>query len=632
MRRIAPIAASLTLMLATPAHAESLWPTLRPIYEDLHAHPELSFQETATAAKMAEHLKRLGFTVTTGVGKTGVVGIMKNGAGPTVMLRTEMDGLPVEEKTGLPYASKATGTNPAGLAVPTMHACGHDVHMTAWLGAATTLAGDKKSWHGTLMMVAQPAEEIGGGAQAMLDDGLFTRFPKPDFALAVHDNDSLAAGTIGIKAGPMLASADSVDIVVYGKGGHGARPHKTIDPIVIAAKIVLGLQTVVSRENDPFDPAVITVGSIHGGTKHNIIPDEVRMQLTVRAYKQEVRARLLAGIERIAKAECEAGNAPKPPDRDAQRPFPSHHQRPRAGRARPRRAEEGPGRSARQRSHPDHGRGRFLDLRRGRRPHPDDVDRRREPGRARARHARRHRAARPALLPLRPRPAADDHGRRRCAGDGRERSHGRREAAEPCRRSAACSRPLCTATISANTAKFYREVLNLGVHFSDDRLVALDASGATVLLLFKRGASSEGVSFPEGFIPPHDGSGPAHIAFAVDAESLDAWETRLADGRRRDREQGPMGARRPQHLLSRSRGALGRAGDAGGVADVLGSGRRFRGAPPASSAVSGLHRRGFRCITKAAKLTDPSEPQEGGGEAGDDPDSFLQIHRPVHFL
>ena len=314
MRRIAHLAASLTLMLAAPAYADSLWPTLRPIYEELHAHPELSFLETATAAKMAEHLKRLGFEVTTGVGKTGVVGIMKNGSGPAVMIRTELDGLPVEEKTGLPYASKATGTNPAGLTVPTMHACGHDVHMTAWLGAATTLANDKKSWHGTLIMVGQPAEEIGGGALAMLEDGLFTKFPKPDFALAVHDNDALAAGTIGIKAGPMLASADSVDIVVYGRGGHGARPHKTIDPIVIAAKIVLGLQTLVSRENDPFDPAVITVGSIHGGTKHNIIPDDVRLQLTVRAYKKEVRARLLAGIERIAKAECEAANAPKPPD------------------------------------------------------------------------------------------------------------------------------------------------------------------------------------------------------------------------------------------------------------------------------------------------------------------------------
>ncbi len=314
MRRAACLAASLTVVLAWPANAQSLWPELQPLYEDLHAHPELSFQETATAAKLAERLKGLGFEVTTGVGRTGVVGLLKNGAGPTVMLRTELDALPVEEKTGLPYASKATARNAAGESVPVMHACGHDVHMTAWIGAATTLANDRRTWRGTLMMVAQPAEEVGGGASGMIADGLFTRFPKPDAALAIHDSDALAAGTVGIKAGPLLASADSVDIVVHGKGGHGARPNNTIDPVVIAAKIVLGLQTLVSRENDPFDPAVVTVGSIHGGTKHNIIPDVVRMQLTVRAYKPEVRERLLRGIERIARAEAMAANAPTPPD------------------------------------------------------------------------------------------------------------------------------------------------------------------------------------------------------------------------------------------------------------------------------------------------------------------------------
>ncbi len=314
MRRAACLAASLTVVLAWPANAQSLWPELQPLYEDLHAHPELSFQETATAAKLAERLKGLGFEVTTGVGRTGVVGLLKNGAGPTVMLRTELDALPVEEKTGLPYASKATARNAAGESVPVMHACGHDVHMTAWIGAATTLANDRTTWRGTLMMVAQPAEEVGGGASGMIADGLFTRFPKPDAALAIHDSDALAAGTVGIKAGPLLASADSVDIVVHGKGGHGARPNNTIDPVVIAAKIVLGLQTLVSRENDPFDPAVVTVGSIHGGTKHNIIPDVVRMQLTVRAYKPEVRERLLRGIERIARAEAMAANAPTPPD------------------------------------------------------------------------------------------------------------------------------------------------------------------------------------------------------------------------------------------------------------------------------------------------------------------------------
>jgi hippurate hydrolase len=307
--------AALLTMFATPsANAQSLWPVLQPLYEDLHAHPELSFQETATAAKMAERLTAAGFEVTTGVGRTGVVGILKNGPGPTVMLRTDLDALPVEEKTGRPYASKVTANNAMGDTVSVMHACGHDVHMTAWIGAAMTLANDRKRWSGTLMMVGQPAEEVGGGATAMLADGLFTRFPKPDFALAIHDSDSMAAGTVGIKAGPLLASADSVDLVVYGKGGHGARPHKTIDPIVAAAKIILSLQTLVSRENDPFDPAVVTVGSIHGGTKHNIIPDDVRLQLTVRAYKPEVRERLLRGIERIAKAECEAALMPKPPD------------------------------------------------------------------------------------------------------------------------------------------------------------------------------------------------------------------------------------------------------------------------------------------------------------------------------
>ncbi len=313
MRRTACLAAFLVFH-AAPAAAESLWPTLEPIYEDLHAHPELSFQETATAAKMAERLRTLGFEVTTGVGKTGVVGLLKNGAGPTVMIRTELDALPVAEKTGLPYASSVTAKNAAGETVPVMHACGHDVHMTAWLGAATTLAHERKSWQGTLMMIGQPAEEIGAGASAMLDDGLFTRFPKPDFAIAVHDNDALASGKVGIKAGPLQASADSVTIVVHGKGGHGARPHRTVDPILIAAKIVVSLQTLVSRENDPFDPAVVSVGSIHGGTKHNIIPDDVRLQLTVRAYKAEVRDRLLSGIERIAKAECEAAHAPAPPD------------------------------------------------------------------------------------------------------------------------------------------------------------------------------------------------------------------------------------------------------------------------------------------------------------------------------
>ena len=299
---------------ALAADAASLWPKLEPVYVDLHAHPELSYQETATAAKLADKLRGLGFDVTTGVGKTGVVGVLKNGAGPTVALRTELDGLPVEEKTRLPYASKVTAKNASGDTVSVMHACGHDVHMTAWLGAATLLAGDRASWHGTLVMVGQPAEEVGFGARGMLDDGLFTRFPRPDVAIALHDTEMLAAGTIGIRPGPVFASADSIDILIHGRGGHGGRPQLTVDPIVIGAKIVLSLQTLVSRETDPFDPAVVTVGAFHAGTRPNIIPDSALLQLTVRAYSGAVRDRLLSGIRRIAKGEAEAANAPQAPD------------------------------------------------------------------------------------------------------------------------------------------------------------------------------------------------------------------------------------------------------------------------------------------------------------------------------
>ncbi len=314
MRRLAVL--SLLSVLSAPAlaSADDLWPTLEPLYRDLHAHPELSTQEKETAAKLAERLRGLGFTVTTGVGGNGVVGVLANGPGPTVLLRTELDALPVEEKTGLPFASTVKAKNAAGETVSVMHACGHDVHMSAWTGAAMTLAKDRKSWHGTLIMLGQPAEELGEGAKAMLDDGLYKRFPKPDYAIAVHDSDALPSGTVGIKGGPLLAAVSSVDIVVHGKGGHGARPHMTVDPVVLAAKIVLDLQTLVSRENDPFNPAVVTVGSIHGGTKHNIIPDEVRMQLTVRAFKPEVMDNLLDGIRRIAKANAESARAPQEPE------------------------------------------------------------------------------------------------------------------------------------------------------------------------------------------------------------------------------------------------------------------------------------------------------------------------------
>ncbi|XXF80790.1 amidohydrolase [Myxococcaceae bacterium GXIMD 01537] len=327
MRRPLPLA--LTLMLlggsapaappsgtASPVlrNLDGLYPELEALYRDLHQSPELSFQEERTAAKLVERLRPLGFEVTPRVGGHGVVAVLRNGKGPTVMLRTDLDGLPVEEKTGLPYASKVTVKDEAGQTVPVMHACGHDVHMTAWVGAATLLARAKDRWRGTLVMVGQPAEERGSGARKMLADGLFTRFPKPDFALAVHNLASGRSGTVEYVPGYALASVDSVDVTIHGKGGHGAYPHTTVDPILIAARTVVALQGIVSREKDPLEPAVVTVGSIHGGTKHNIIPDQVKLQLTVRTYKPEVRQQVLAAIERIAKAESLAAGAPREPE------------------------------------------------------------------------------------------------------------------------------------------------------------------------------------------------------------------------------------------------------------------------------------------------------------------------------
>jgi hippurate hydrolase len=288
-------------------------PDLQKLYLDLHQSPELSFHEEKTAAKMAERLKALGYTVTTGVGGTGVVGVLVNGKGPTVMLRTDLDALPVEEKTGLPYASKVRTKDDSGNDVAVMHACGHDIHMTSWIGAATLLAKAKGSWRGTVMMVGQPAEEKVGGAGAMLKDGLFTRFPKPDYAIALHDHAALPAGRLQVTSGYAYANVNTVEITIYGRGGHGALPYTTVDPIVIAARTIVTLQTLVARENNPFDPAVVTVGSIHGGTRPNIIPDEVKLQLTVRSYKDEVRKALLDGIERIARAEAAAAGAPRPP-------------------------------------------------------------------------------------------------------------------------------------------------------------------------------------------------------------------------------------------------------------------------------------------------------------------------------
>jgi amidohydrolase len=242
-----------------------------------------------------------------------VVALLRNGPGPTVMLRTEIDALPVQEKTGLAFASLVTTKNAAGETIPVMHACGHDLHMSAWFGTAKLMADNRKAWSGTLMLVGQPAEEVVQGAAAMIKDGLFTRFPKPDYALSLHDESTLPSGVIGYHAGFFRAAADVVTITVYGQGGHGAAPHDTRDPVVMAARIVMALQTLVSRENNPMDPVVITVGSIHGGTGANIIPDQVKMQLTVRTFKDAVRKRVLASIEREVKGEAMAANAPKPP-------------------------------------------------------------------------------------------------------------------------------------------------------------------------------------------------------------------------------------------------------------------------------------------------------------------------------
>ncbi|MGH9440890.1 MAG: amidohydrolase [Thermoanaerobaculia bacterium] len=308
------LAAALAGQTAYSAPPASLSPELHALYVDLHQTPELSLHEEKTAAKMARQLRRLGFEVTERVGATGVVGVLRNGAGPAVMLRTELDALPVEEKTGLPFASHVRTRNDDGVEVPVMHACGHDVHMTCWVGTAEAMAESRAQWRGTLVFIAQPAEERGMGARAMLADGLFSRFPKPDFVLALHDTPTLATGTVGYTAGPAFSSADSVDLTIYGKGGHGAHPEATVDPIVIAARTVLALQTLVSRENDPLDPAIVTVGSFHGGSKHNIIPDEVKLQITVRAFREAVRKRLLSGIERIAKAEAAASAAPRSPE------------------------------------------------------------------------------------------------------------------------------------------------------------------------------------------------------------------------------------------------------------------------------------------------------------------------------
>ena len=298
----------------TAAEIDAVYADIETLYIDLHRNPELAFQEVQTAAKLAARVKALGYDVTTGVGGTGIVAVLKNGPGPTVMLRTELDALPVEEKTGLPFASKVVIKNASGQLTPVMHACGHDIHMSAWAGTARLLAEHKDRWRGTLVLVGQPAEEGGGGASAMLKDGLFSRFPRPDFALSLHDDDTMPAGTIGFHPGPFRAMSDAVTIIVHGRGGHAAMPMNTVDPVVLASRIVLALQTIVSRENNPTDPLVITVGSIHGGTQANIIPDEVRLQLSVRTYTLEVRRKTIAAIRRVARGEAISAGAPQEPE------------------------------------------------------------------------------------------------------------------------------------------------------------------------------------------------------------------------------------------------------------------------------------------------------------------------------
>ena len=297
----------------TAKEIDAVYPDAHALYLDLHENPELSSHEVQTAAKLAGRLRGLGYEVTEHVGGTGIVAILKNGAGPTVMLRTELDALPVEEKTGLAYASKVHTKNDAGQDVPVMHACGHDLHMASLLGTAEVMVHSKNTWHGTLMLIGQPAEETIGGAKAMLADGLLTRFPRPDVAVAMHVGNLSPAGTVGIVPGVYNTNADSLRITIYGKGGHGAAPQTTVDPIVIAARTILTLQTIVSREVKPGELAIVTVGYIHAGTKNNIIPDQAELGLTVRTNKPEVRKQVLEAIARITKEEAEAAGArPKP--------------------------------------------------------------------------------------------------------------------------------------------------------------------------------------------------------------------------------------------------------------------------------------------------------------------------------
>ena len=286
---------------------------LEALYLDLHRHPELSFQETRTASIAAGHLRGLGLEVEEGVGITGVVGLLRNGEGPVVWARADMDGLPVEELTGLPYASTATGVDPAGNTVPIMHACGHDMHVTAMIGAVERLVAERADWSGTLVVLIQPAEEYGAGARAMLDAGILGRYPRPDIVLGQHVTP-LPAGVIGVRPGPQMAAADGITVTLHGRGGHGSRPHTTIDPVVMAAATVMRLQTITSRELDPREVGVVSVGSIHAGTKNNIIPADATLELSLRYPDDAARERVLAAVERIVRAESAASGAEREPE------------------------------------------------------------------------------------------------------------------------------------------------------------------------------------------------------------------------------------------------------------------------------------------------------------------------------
>ncbi len=297
----------------TSSEVNDVYPKAYALYVDLHQHPELSGAETQTAAKLAAQLRALGYAVTEHVGGTGVVAILKNGPGKTVMLRTELDALPVEEKTGLPFASKVRAKDPGGHDVGVGHMCGHDLHISALVAAATLMAHDRNSWHGTLMLVGQPAEETISGASAMIRDGIFTRFPRPDDVLALHVSNDLPAGKVGVVSGIYDSNADSLRITIFGKGGHGSAPHTAVDPVVIAARTILALQTIAAREVKPGEFVVVTVGYINAGTKNNIIPDQAELGLTVRTYKPDVRKQVLEAITRIADAEAQAAGAPRAP-------------------------------------------------------------------------------------------------------------------------------------------------------------------------------------------------------------------------------------------------------------------------------------------------------------------------------